>query len=69
MPTRPTPRQAALFPRSERTSAVTPDKSKSHHERDREAGAIILADPERYGGVTSLPVLWANLVLSRQERD
>jgi hypothetical protein len=36
-----------------------------YEEQNREAAAVILADPERHGGAESLMVRWARLVVEQ----
>jgi hypothetical protein len=60
--------QSINFTSNELSTSKTQIKSKSrtqHHERNREAGAYILADPHRFGGESSLPVRWARLFFTR----
>jgi hypothetical protein len=63
------PAQPSLFPapRASKKSRVTSHlkTTEAHEERNREAGARILIDPERFGGENSLPVQWARAVTSK----
>lgn len=62
------PHQASLFPESR--AVARPRKRRDVlNERNREAGARILAHPDHYGGPQSLAVRWALLLFERYRTD
>lgn len=45
------------------------EKVKAYETQNREAAAIILREPARYGGQDSLMVQWAQMVVNGHEKQ